>query len=216
MRRILKQILTIENGIYRLMVELLYGTGMRLMECCRLCVKDIDFSRNQIVVREGKGDKDRAVPLPRKCRDRLRKQVEAVRALHANDRAAGFGAVWLPFALREKYPNAERELAWKWLFPSQRISRDPRDPDAPPRRHHIHENSLQKAMKRAVDASGIQKPASCHTLRHRFATHLLEAGHDIRTVQELPGHNEVQTTMIYTHVMESGPLGVRSPVDMMW
>jgi len=201
------------DGIARLMAELLYGSGLRLLECCRLRVKDVDLARKQLTVREGKGDKDRAVPLPQRAAGRLREQVERVAALHRNDRRAGHGRVWLPEALSRKYPNADRELGWQFLFPSSRLSTDPRSADGILRRHHIHESLLQKRVRAAVVAARITKRVSCHTFRHSFATHLLEAGHDIRTVQELLGHADVSTTMIYTHVLERGPSGVQSPLD---
>jgi integron integrase len=219
------------DGTDLLMAELLYGTGMRILECCRLRVKDVDFARRQIVVCDGKGEKDRAVPLPERAERRLKEQVERVRRLHKKDVGAGHGRVWLPYALRKKYPNAALELGWQYLFPSSRLSVDPRrdaeegpDPraseDLAPglaggekMRHHRHDNLLQKRVKAAVLAAGITKKVSCHTFRHSFATHLLEAGQDIRTVQELLGHADVSTTMIYTHVIERGACGVRSPLD---
>jgi integron integrase len=205
------------DGVYRLMAELMYGAGLRLLECCRLRVKDLDFDRGQIVVREGKGDKDRAVPLPRSRAEPLRAQVRRVKLLHDRDLGEGFGRVWLPSALREKDPGADRELGWQFLFPSSRRSADPRHvgpPDQAPRmRHHVHENMIQKQFRKAVLAAGLTKRASCHTLRHGFATHLLEAGHDIRTVQELLGHKDVRTTMVYTRVLKQGPRGVLSPLD---
>jgi integron integrase len=201
------------DGIDLLMAELLYGSGLRVLECCRLRVKDVDFARKQIVVREGKGDKDRAVPLPARLGERLRQQVSAVAKLHARDVAAGHGRVWLPTALARKFPNADREPGWQYLFPSSRLSTDERAGDGIVRRHHRHESLLQKRVKAATRAAGLVKRVSCHTLRHSFATHLLEAGHDIRTVQELLGHQDVSTTMIYTHVLERGACGVQSPLD---
>ncbi len=199
-----------------MMADLLYGSGLRLLEVCRLRVKDIDFDRGQIVVRDGKGEKDRVVPLPNAIRERLKLQVERVRSLHSDDLAAGLGRVWLPYALTEKYPHADRSLGWQYVFPSSRLSIDSRDSVTDPplrRRHHVHENMLQKVVRRAVLASEITKRVSCHTFRHCFATHLLEAGCDIRTVQELLGHADVSTTMIYTHVLQRGAAGVLSPLD---
>ena len=198
---------------FGLMAELLYGTGMRLLECCRLRVKDVDFARNQLLVRDGKGGKDRAVPLPDRVVERLREQIERVRRLHEDDLANGFGSVSLPTALREKYPHADRELGWQYVFPSSRLSEDPREPNGPKRRHHVHESAMQKVLRCAVRALGLTKQTSCHTLRHSFATHLLDTGSDIRTVQELLGHADVSTTMIYTHVLQRGACGVRSPLD---
>ncbi|WP_148598789.1 integron integrase [Aquisphaera giovannonii] len=203
---------------WKLMAELMYGSGLRVLECCRLRVKDLDFDRRQVLVREGKGDKDRSVPLPRSLEDRLRDQVAAVARVHARDVERGRGRVFLPHALAAKYPAADRELGWQYLFPSSRLSRDPRDdradPDSRPlRRHHVHENMVQKRVHQAVLAAGLAKPASPHSFRHSFATHLLEAGHDIRTVQELLGHADVSTTMVYTHVLQAGARGVISPLD---
>jgi integron integrase len=201
------------DGTKWLMAHLLYGSGLRLLECLRLRVKDVDFGQNHLIVRDGKGFKDRDTLLPRALREPLRVQIaEALRA-HARDLAEGFGQVHLPYALERKYPNADRQRCWQWIFPAPNRSTDPRSGIV--RRHHLAETALQKAVRDAVRRAGIDKPATCHTLRHSFATHLLEAGHDIRTVQELLGHKDVQTTMIYTHVLQSGPLGVRSPADLL-
>ena len=214
---------------YGLLFELLYGAGLRLLECLRLRVKDIDLEGNQIVVRDGKGGKDRVTMLPAKCKEGLRAHLARVRQLQVKDLAEGLGAVALPGALRVKYPNAEREWGWQWVFPSNELSVDRRNPHLSPslsppsegavreklvrRRHHLNEATVQRVMKEAVARSGVVKNASCHTLRHSFATHLLENGYDIRTLQVLLGHADVSTTQIYTHVMQKPGIGVRSPLD---
>ncbi len=201
------------DGIELLQAEILYGTGLRILECCRLRVKDVDFACKQIIVRDGKGEKDRAVPLPTRTERRLHDQIEQVGRLHDRDLRKGHGRVWLPYAYAKKFSTADRELGWQFLFPSSRLSVDPRTNDGELRRHHRHENLLQKRVKAAVIATRITKKVSCHTFRHSFATHLLEAGYDIRTVQELLGHADVSTTMIYTHVLQRGACGVQSPLD---
>lgn len=195
----------------QLPAQLLYGCGLRLMECLRLRVKDLDFAQQQIVVRGGKGNKDRVTLLPQRLHAPLQRQLRYAQSLHTNDLERGYGQVYLPNALARKYPNAARDWGWQWLFPSHKLSRDPRSGLI--RRHHLDPGGLQKAVKQAVKAAGLTKQISCHTFRHSFATHLLENGYDIRTVQELLGHNDVRTTMIYTHVLNQGPMGVRSPLD---
>jgi integron integrase len=201
------------SGTPLLMTQLLYGSGLRLMEVLRLRVKDVDFQLHQILVRDGKGFKDRITMLPDQLLVPLQTQLECVRRMHAADLDRGFGRVFLPYALERKCPGAAREWKWQYVFPSDRLSSDPRTGIV--RRHHLDETGLQKEIRRAARAAGIQKPVGCHTFRHSFATHLLEAGYDIRTVQELLGHHDVKTTMIYTHVLNRGGLGVRSPIDQL-
>lgn len=199
------------KGTSWLVASLLYGSGLRLMEALRLRVKDLDFHYRQIVVRDGKGAKDRITMLPPSLEAPLRKQVQKARDLHQSDLREGFGSVYLPYALEKKYPNAGRAPGWQFVFPAPRRSLDPRS--GVERRHHLTEGVVQKAIKTAVAQAGVVKPASCHTLRHSFATHLLESGYDIRTIQDLLGHQDVSTTMIYTHVLNRGGQGVRSPLE---
>jgi integron integrase len=207
-RRVLDRL----DGTTGLMARLLYGSGLRLMECLRLRVKDVEFEYRQIIVRDGKGAKDRVTMLPASLIEPLRAHLVRVKALHQEDLAAGHGDVFLPFALERKYPNANREWGWQYVFPSAKRSEDPRSGAV--RRHHAAESVLQRAVKFAVRASGVNKPANCHTFRHSFATHLLANGSDIRTVQELLGHQDVKTTMVYTHVLQRGAGGVKSPLDL--
>jgi integron integrase len=199
------------SGVYALMAGLLYGSGLRVMECVRLRVKDVDFAQGQIVVRDGKGQKDRITLLPRRYHEPLKEQLAFARKLYEGDRAKGIEGVYLWPSLERKYPNASKEWIWQYVFPSHSLSVDPRTFKV--RRHHIHENALQKAIKQTALKAGLQKQVTCHTLRHSFATHLLQGGYDIRTVQELLGHADVSTTMIYTHVLNRPGVAVVSPAD---
>ena len=198
------------EGNKALMAKLLYGSGLRLMECLRLRIKDIDLNYLQIIVRNGKGGKDRITLLPDELIPQVKHQIERAWTYHRQDLEQGYGEVYLPFALSRKYPNAGKEFGWQYLFPSYKRSIDPLSNKE--RRHHVSEQVLQKAVKQAVRSTGIHKPATCHSFRHSFATHLLENGYDIRTVQELLGHSDVKTTMIYTHVLNKGGKGVISPL----
>jgi integron integrase len=206
-----KKVLEKLQGTNWLMANLLYGSGLRLTECLQLRVCDIEFEYKQIIVRNAKGFKDRITMLPEILIDKLKTHLVKVKKMHEKDIEAGYGSVYLPYALERKYPNASKEWKWQFLFPATQISTDPRSGTR--RRHHIYETVLQKAVKVAIRKAGITKHASCHTLRHSFATHLLERGQDIRTIQELLGHKNIETTQIYTHVLNRGGQGVKSPAD---
>jgi len=199
------------DGVPRLMAMLIYGCGLRLQECLRLRIKDVDLEQNMVIVRSGKGDKDRRTVLPESLKDEITRHSAAVKSVYEKDRKENISGVWLPDALERKYPNAGKEWAWFWLFPAKSLSIDPYTSLV--RRHHVHPASLQKTFYDALRKAGIAKQASVHTLRHSFATHLLENGYDIRTIQELLGHTNLQTTMIYTHVASKNILGVKSPLD---
>jgi integron integrase len=209
----IQAILSRLEGTQWLIASLLYGTGMRIMECLRLRVQNIDFQRREILIRDGKGFKDRVTMLPVTLSATLQAHFARVRALHETDLAQGFGSVYLPYALERKYPNAAKEWLWQYVFPAAKISTDPRTQAV--RRHHVQEQSVQRAVKQAARDAGLTKAATPHTFRHSFATHLLEGGYDIRTVQELLGHADVSTTMIYTHVLNKGGKGVSSPLDQL-
>ena len=206
-----QQVIAQLTGVHRLIAQLLYGSGLRLMECMRLRVKDLDFGQRQILVRDAKGGKDRVTILPNSLIKPLRVQLATTKQLHEQDLADGYGAVYLPNALERKYPHANQEWIWQYVFPATQRSQDPRSDVI--RRHHLHENTVQKGVKKAAKKAGIAKRVTPHTFRHSFATHLLENHYDIRTVQELLGHKDVKTTMIYTHVLNRGGLAVRSPLD---
>jgi len=205
------KIISMITGFHQIMIKILYGSGLRAIECLRLRVKDLDFAMDEIIVRDGKGKKDRVSILPENIKNPLRKHLIFIKQLHENDLSKGFGRVYLPYALAKKYKNADMEFAWQYVFPAKTISTDPRS--GIKRRHHIHQSSLNKAIKKAAKMARIIKLTGCHTFRHSFATHLLQDGYDIRTVQELLGHKDVSTTMIYTHVLNKGGRAVRSPLD---
>jgi integron integrase len=206
-----KKLLSSLNGPYLLMAQLMYGCGLRLMECLRLRIKDVDFENDLLMVRSGQGEKDRALMIPGKIKEELAKHIASVKEIHEQDLKMGYGEVFLPDALDKKYPHAPREWGWQWLFPAEKLSVDPRTGKV--MRWHIHPSAIQRAVKEAVMKTNVPKKASCHTLRHSFATHLLEAGHNIRTIQELLGHKHVNTTMIYTHVIRDMVSVPKSPLD---
>lgn len=206
-----RQVITLLDGVPQLVTKLLYGSGLRITECARLRVQDIDFDYKQVTVRSGKGDKDRVTTFPNNLITELRNHLQRVKLLHDKDLEDGYGSVFLPYALERKYPNASKEWNWQFVFPSKNLSADPRSGEI--RRHHLDQSSVNKAIKRAVRQLGITKKVSAHTFRHSFATHLLQRGTDIRTIQALLGHNDLETTMIYTHVLNQGGQGVVSPLD---
>jgi integron integrase len=206
-----KKVIAKMEGIYKIMAQIMYGSGLRLMEVMRLRVKDLDFSNHQIIVRDGKGENDRVTMFPDALLEPLRLHLKQIKAQHDVDLAMGYGTVYLPYALERKYTNANREFAWQYIFPAPGLSVDPIS--GVKQRHHLNEANLQRAVKQAAKLAGLDKPVSPHTFRHSFATHLLENGYDIRTVQELLGHKDVKTTMIYTHVLQRGGLAVKSPLD---
>ena len=206
-----KKVIERMDGVYKIMAQIMYGSGLRLMEVMRLRVKDLDFANRQIVVRDGKGENDRVTVFPGLLLEPLRLHLKGVKAQHDLDLSEGFGTVYLPYALERKYPNAKREFAWQYVFPAPSLSIDPIS--GVKQRHHLGEANLQRAVKRAAKLARINKPVTPHTFRHSFATHLLQNGYDIRTVQELLGHKDVKTTMIYTHVLNKGPRAVHSPLD---
>jgi integron integrase len=207
-----RQIMQHLSGECRLVSQLLYGSGLRIGEALKLRIKDLDFGQHQIVVRDSKGQQGRVTPLPDRIIDPLKDHLTRVKHRHQHDLDQGYGRVELPYALERKYPNADRQWIWQYIFPSQGLSKDPRSGII--RRHHLNESTVQRALKSAVQATSIPKRISCHTFRHSFATHLLQNGYDIRTIQELLGHKDVKTTMIYTHVLNQGGRGVRSPLDI--
>jgi len=207
-----KKVISKLDGIYKPMAQLMYGSGLRLMEVLRLRIKDLDFANRQIIIRDGKGENDRLTMFPDVLLEPLRLHLKQVRAQHELDLSIGSGTVYLPYALERKYPNANREFAWQYVFPAPVLSKDPLS--GIQRRHHLNEANLQRNVKKAARLAQIDKPVTPHTFRHSFATHLLENGYDIRTVQELLGHKDVKTTMIYTHVLQRGGLAVKSPLDM--